>query len=279
MIAFANMKTVGTIHILRNDRITFHSFRSPEDGEMVCSQVIETENKLVIVDALLFRPYAKELRKYVNSLNKPIDRIIVTHSHPDHWFGLEFFNDVPIYALQETIDEIEKVGDNYLAYNRTTFGDLVTSDKVIPSHIINEGTENIGGVNCTFTKVTDAEAPVMLLLELPDVKTLVAQDLVYNNVHLFIGEKTSKGEQCFDGWIKVLRSFQEKEYDIVLVGHGEPADAAIFSEVIEYLENAKQLFKLASNGDELKQKLMGKYPTFRVSRMLDMSNAFLYNLL
>lgn len=272
------MKAVGTVSILKNDQVTFHSYLSPEDGEMVCSQVIETGNKLVVVDALLLRPYARELRRYVDSLNKPIDRVIITHSHPDHWFGLEFFDDVPIYSLQETIDEIEEVGDTYLEYKRPQHGDLIATSKIVPSKTISEGIENIDGLNYAFTKVTDAEASLMLLIELPDLKTLVAQDLLYNGVYLYTGEKNSEGEYCFDGWTRILKSLQEKEYDTILVGHGEPADPTIFAEMIDYIEYAKRTFESVSNGDELKAKLIEKCPTFRVVEMLDISNVFLYDL-
>ncbi len=277
-MASTEMRQVGTISILRNDQIAFHSFLSPEDGEMVCSQIIETQNKLVVVDALLLRPYARELRRYVDSLGKPIDRVIITHSHPDHWFGLEFFGDVPIYSLQETIDEIKEVGDGYLEYKRSQHGDLIADSKVVPSNIIKEGVENIDGVNYAFTKVIDAEASLMLLIELPDLKTLIAQDLLYNGVYLYTGEKNSEGEYCFDGWTKILRNLQERKYDTILVGHGDTANPTIFTEMIGYIEYARRAFESASNGDELKEKLIGKYPTFRVTEMLDISNVFLYDL-
>jgi glyoxylase-like metal-dependent hydrolase (beta-lactamase superfamily II) len=36
-----------------------------------------------------------------SSAGTPIDRVIVTHRHPDRWFGCEYFRDVPVYALAE----------------------------------------------------------------------------------------------------------------------------------------------------------------------------------
>jgi glyoxylase-like metal-dependent hydrolase (beta-lactamase superfamily II) len=33
--------------------------------------------------------YADEAADYANRLDKPVDRIIVSHGHPDHWSGLE----------------------------------------------------------------------------------------------------------------------------------------------------------------------------------------------
>jgi len=272
------MKALGSVSILRNDQAAFHSYLCPEDGEMVSSQVIETESKLVIVDVQLLRPYARELRRYVDRLNKPIDRVIVTHSHPDHWFGLEFFNDVPIYSLPETRYVIENMGDMLIQYKKAELGDLIASDKVVPSNIIEEGTDNIDGLNYAFTKLTDAEAPIMLLIELPDLKTLVAQDLVYNRIYPCVGEKNDKGEYLFDGWINALKSLQKKEYDVILAGHGEPTtDSTVFAELIDYIGYAKRTFESGVNENELKRKLIERYPNYRVTQMLDFSNVFLYH--
>ena len=271
------MKQAGKITILRNDMATIHSYQCPQDSEMVCSQVIETKNKLVIVDAQQFIPYAQELRRYADGLNKPIDRVIITHSHPDHWMGLELFTDIPIYALPETKDEIEKTGDYLVQYKRDQFGDLITSSKFVPTHIMREGTEKIDGLTYTFTKVVDSEISFSLYMELPELKTLVAQDLVYNHVYPCVGEMNKKGEYLFDGWVKVLKHLQTKGYEIVLSGHGEPADSTIFQEMIEYIEYSKQLFESGIGEQGLKQKLIERYPNYCITELLDISNTFLYH--
>lgn len=269
------MKTVGTITVIKNDQVALHSYRSPEDGELVCSQVIETPNKLVVVDTLLLRPYAQQLHKYVKGLHKPIDRVIITHTHPDHWFGLEFFDDVPIYALPETKAEIEQAGDMYLQFKRQQLGEfahMIAPRKVVPSHLVQEGTEIIDGLKFVFTRVTGAETGVALLIELPDVQTVIAQDLVYNQVHVFFGETD------FVKWPQVLQSLQTKGYTVVLPGHGEPMEAAALDRVIAYLRDAKEVLdSIPGKEQQIKQKLIEKYPGYRYPEMIDISNVYLYH--
>jgi len=49
------------------------------------SHVIETPEKLIMIDAQFDFNLAKELKKYVATLNKPLERIILSHAHPDHF--------------------------------------------------------------------------------------------------------------------------------------------------------------------------------------------------
>lgn len=265
------MKAMGTIKILKNNDVTIHSYMCPEDGAMVTTQIIETKNKLVVIDAQFLRPYAKEVLDYIHLLKKPVARVIVSHSHPDHWFGLEYFKGMPIYSLKETKDEIEQLGDIIIQSKKPVLGELVTSTKTVPQKIIVEGSETIDGLKYEFEKVVNAEAGVQLLIKLPELNTLIAQDLVYNDVHLFIGQN------AFDGWLNALKSLQgQKQYTTILSGHGEPTDPSIYGSVVTYVEDAKEAFGSAKDGNDLKNKLLAKHPLMKAPVLLDISNSFLY---
>ena len=63
------------------------------------THIIETRNQLVLVDGQFLVPYARAFRDYADSLGKPIERLYLSHRHPDHWFGLgTAFSDVAISA-------------------------------------------------------------------------------------------------------------------------------------------------------------------------------------
>lgn len=265
------MELEGTFSILKHDLATIHSYQSPDPGLRVCSHIVETADKLVIVDALLLRPYAKQLRRYADGLGKPIERVIISHGHADHWLGLEFFQDVPIYALAEIKGELEYMGDWYLKFRQQVYGNLVPETKTVPNQVLAEGSERIGGLEFVFRKVTGAESPVALCIELPELKTLIAQDLVYNQVYLFIGETS------FDAWIAELQALQGKGFETVLPGHGEPADSKVFANVIEYLQTVKQIRATAKDENDLKQRTLDCYPYYRVPELVDTSNFFIYH--
>jgi len=54
------------------------------------------------------------------------------------------------------------------------------------------------------------------MIGLPDHRVLVTQDLVYNAVHVFIGE------QAFDEWAEALERYRALPYNRILPGHGSP---------------------------------------------------------
>lgn len=268
----------GTISIFRSDVLSIHSYMSPEDGEYVRSHIIETRDSLVIIDVQLLRRYAREVRAYADQLGKPIVRVILTHLHPDHWFGEEAFADLPLYALPEVIAEMEAIGDWWIGFKKAEWGDQILDTKVVPPNVLQEGRETLGGVEFAFTKVSGAEATHTLVVELPQVKTLIAQDLVYNQIYLFVGELHGPDRTitCFDGWDAALARLEQNDYALVLPGHGAPTDTRIFPELRAYLRAVRQIHAEATGAADFKQRVMDAYPHYQLPLLLDFSVATLY---
>lgn len=261
--------------------VVLHCVQSPEDDELVNAQIIETKNKIILIDTLQLRPYANELRQYIDSLKKPLDRVIITHFHPDHWMGSASFQDIPIYALPEVIESINKYYDFFIGYHAKRLaekaGELMPIKKVVPTMEVKEGIIDFDGLKISFTKIIETEAPVILVVELPVQRVLFAQDLVYHKAHSYFGDKTSDGKICLDNWIKVIREFQRKEYKIVLPGHGDPTDALVLPSIIEYLEFAKQSYNAGLKGQDLINTIIQKYPDYKLPLTLYMTSYMLYD--
>jgi glyoxylase-like metal-dependent hydrolase (beta-lactamase superfamily II) len=260
--------------------VTIHTISSPLEGEMSNAQLIETDNKLLLIDALQLIPHATELKKYVNSIGKPLDRVIVTHYHPDHWFGIASFKEYPIYALQEVIDRIDAFADFVLNYHRGIHGEnaaaLIPSEKVTPSIAIKEGLFDFDGITLNLMKILDTEAPCILVPELPEHGILFAQDLVYNGAYAYFGDRTTDGGLCLNNWIKAIQDFKQKNYKIVLPGHGKPTDSSIFDEVITYLEFVKFELGAGKKGEELIESIKTRFPNYLLDLTLVMSNYMLF---
>ncbi len=256
---------------LKKKGITLHCATSPEEGEMVNSQILETSKSLIIIDTPLLKPYGDEFKEYVNSLNKRIDRVLTTHSHPDHWFCLGYFDNVPKYAFQETIDEITGMKDMVVGYHTQIHGELMPENIIIPDLPIEESEIEIDGVKLTLHKFLFVEDNCLLVVELSDHDMLLAQDLVYNKTHMYIATKNSDGSFAVDNWTKTLKEFEEKNIGTIIPGHGEITDSSVFSECIEYLNHSLKSITDAEDGDDYIKAVTEKYPDYRIPLMLEMT--------
>jgi glyoxylase-like metal-dependent hydrolase (beta-lactamase superfamily II) len=259
--------------------VTIHCVQSPESGEMVNAQLIETKNKLLLVDTLQLVPHAEELKEYIHSIGKPLDRVLVTHHHPDHWFGAASFGDYPIYAFPEVIGTINYLADYLLGYHRSLHPDqpeVIPGEKVLPTKAIEEGPFDFDGISLNVIKVYDTECPINMVIGLPDHNTLLAQDLIYNKAFPYFGERTQAGEFAFDNWIKVLETFGEKDYQHILPGHGDPTDSSIIPVMIGYLKFAKDRVNEGLRAEELIGSIKNQYPEYGLELTLHMSNYMLF---
>ena len=190
---------MGAILVSEFGPVKIHSYLSPADGFQVNTQTVEGPNAVVIFDGQLLLPYADEVASYVQTLGKPIDRIILSHAHTDHWGGLqvltERFPDARVFALDGIADQVRARGAARLDGLRRTYGDKVATKVTVPTETITEGPQRIDGVTYDFKRFVDAESDLQLAALLPEQKVLMAFDLVFSpNQHAFTGANH------FDHW-------------------------------------------------------------------------------
>lgn len=260
-----------TVTEFKNTKI--HSYVSPNLTGCVTTHIIETPERLIIVDGQRSVIFGQEIRDYAEKLGKPIDRMIVSHLHPDHWFGAYQFRDVPIYSLESTQGEINQLGEFFIEISKPSLGEHVPVEKVVPDTLIADGSsETIDGVTLEYRHVTDAESDNMLTIFLKDEKVLIAQDLLYNNCHLFCGHGN------FQGWQASLKAMRDDtSFDLVLPGHGENTGSRqAIDDALIYLEFVEDTFNKVKTGDELKSAIMERYPSYLAAALVDIQNLFLF---
>jgi glyoxylase-like metal-dependent hydrolase (beta-lactamase superfamily II) len=210
----------GTVRVRTHGDVTIHTYINPEDGLLTNTPIVEGPNKLIIFDAQFFLPYAREAAIYASGLNKPVERIVLSHIHLDHWSGLSIlsaqFPDAPIYAPRGVADYLGANGQRILDARRPAFGDRIPLQPTIPAHVLPEGTERIDGVAFEFLRFVDAESALQLVTIMPDQRTLLAFDLAFApNEHVFTVTAH------FDNWMQILDGLNAlPTYDCILSGHG-----------------------------------------------------------
>lgn len=272
-------KTRRTSMVLHNPYLSLHVFHSPEEGggEAVNSVVIETAQSLVLLDLPLLYPVALEIKDFCRTLAKPIRKIVISHGHPDHWFGLDAFRDAPSFAAAGAIAEIAQFGESYLGFKQSELSaDLLPPAVAVPQTEMDAGEEEIDGVKFAWYRLQRAEYADGLYLVLPQHRVLVAADLIYNGVHLYLGQKDAQG-LTGHGWADALRALAPSDYDTVVPGHGPVGDARLIDDCIRYIDTAMPYLEAdGATPEAYKAAVMAAFPSYRVDELVGLTGYFAF---
>ena len=143
-----------TMVVRRSGDVRIHTFVSSFDGNNIANatHIVESKNKLVLIDGQFLAPYARKFREYADSLGKPIERLYLSHRHPDHW----------------------------------KLGTFAPESIVVPEGIAEPGEETIDGISYLFDRITETEIDYHLTIRLPELGVHFAQDLIYSGTHLYL---------------------------------------------------------------------------------------------
>src|SRR5713101_3359383 len=267
---------MGAILVSQFGPIKIHSYLSPVDGFHVNTQMIEGPNAVVIFDGQLLLTYADEVASYVQTLGKPVDRIILSHAHTDHWGGLQIlterFPDVRVFALDGVADQIRAGGPARLDRLRRNYGDKAAAKVTVPTETITEGLQRIDGVTYDFKRFVDAESDLQLAALLPEQKVLMAFDLVFSpNQHAFTGANH------FDHWMIVLESLKALQgYDTIIIGHDTPVDRSAIDSTMAYVKRAKAIHAVSADAKTYSENLKAAFPDLQQAGFVDLSASYLY---
>lgn len=253
----------GTVTVIDKGTVRIHSYAAPDNSFNVTTQIIETAQRLIAVDAQFVLAYADEAVAYARDLGKPLDRLIITHAHPDHFAGASRFG-APIHALAAVREQIAAQSDG-----QDPTGAPYSIAQVTPTVEITAGTQVIDRVTFVFEAHRGGEAADELVIKLPEHGVLIAQDLVYNQLHLFLGNND------IAGWQRAIAELAaDGAYDTILAGHGRPAGPEIYAEIANYLADAREL--LGDDGEAYKKAIVDRYPAYGGAFLIDIANRYLF---
>lgn len=250
--------------------VKVHSYLSPQQVFANNTHIIETASQLVLIDTQFILPMAKDYRAYADSLGKPIERLVITHEHPDHFLGSEAFNDIDIYALQSVATKIKAHGQKEIDEKKAQFGEAVASTFVVPT-ALEPGSVEIDGINFLFESVKNAEAEEQLVTKLPDYGVISVGDIVYSGVHMILAGQPPS-------WIAALKDLKagSDNYPIVLSGHGTTTNPAVYDTNIAWLGKAGDLLGSTKNGEDFKNGMTEAFPDLGMDAAIDFVLPFIF---
>jgi glyoxylase-like metal-dependent hydrolase (beta-lactamase superfamily II) len=240
-------------------------FTSPDDQFWTNSVIVEGLHEVMLVDAQLTKTSAERVLQEIKETKKPLSIIYITHEHADHFLGLEVFKEayprVRIIANSAVVDRINNVYQEKIDKWQKILGSGATSQVVV-----------IEKFDSNFIKFENSEIEVLkhiqgdtdenTMLWIPGQRTLIAGDVVINNMHLYTAETDSKAR---GRWLNSLRKIRELKPSVVIPGHskvGAPLDATTAVDFTEnYLLAFEEELKKAKDPDSLINTMKERFPS------------------
>lgn len=195
-------------------------------GFMSNAGFVVTRAGVVVFDSLgtpaLARRLIGEIRKVTR---QPIRRVIVSHWHADHYYGLPAFKEagaeIWAHEASQAVLGSDAAGDR-LAQRREILAPWIGADfRVVPADLWLAGDADfeLGGLHFAIRHVGPAHAPEDLVMFVVEDGVLFSGDTVFRGRVPFVGEADSKA------WLAALDRLLALQPRVMVPGHGAASRA------------------------------------------------------
>ena len=183
--------------------------------------VIITDEGVVIFDGLGSPSLAHKLVQKIKKItDKPIVKVVVSHYHADHIYGLQVFKELgaEIIAPDGVYEYIDSEGaSSRLEERRFSLDPWVNDQTVVvtPDRIIDKS-ENftLGGIDFTISVIGNAHSDGDMTLYVENDRVLYTGDLIFEGRVPFLGSNNTKH------WLETLEKMEAQNPHAIVPGHG-----------------------------------------------------------
>jgi len=232
----------------------------------ITSTLIMGRDDAVLIDPPLTTTQAGEVGDWVAASGRQLRQIYITHGHGDHWFGaiplLQRFPGVTVRATEGTAKLMETQNDPKF---RADFWDRVFPGQVPAGELdvttVDERGFELEGAALVPVEVGHTDTDATTMLHVPDMRLLVAGDVVYNGVHLYLTE--SGGITGIDEWLAALDTAETLNPATVIAGHKDPRafdNPSQIQATRRYLTDARRLLQSSESAEVFYEEMLRLHP-------------------
>ena len=240
----------------------------------VTSTLIYGRTEVILVDAQFRTSDARRLADRVAATGRRLKAIIVTHPHPDHYFGLatllERFPGTPVYISAAGARGFPEAATAKIAQWAPLYGAEMPSQVPTPQV---PPTEPLTVDGQAIEVIADLQGDELVksnsVVWVPSLRALIAGDVVFQGTHVWLAESNAETRQA---WLGSLRRLGALQPNIVVPGHKRSGDLPNSSDALaftsQYITDFDAAKAVSNNADSLVAAVQRKYPTLGLPLIL-----------
>ena len=233
-------------------------FTFENGGNIVNTGFIVTSAGVVVIDSGPSLRYGQQMKAAIKLVtDQPINIILLTHHHPDHFLGNQAFEGTSILALSSTANSIKVEGAGFADNLYLMVGDWMRGTHVVePTKTLDPGFLVIGEHKLEILSYSGHTNGDMAIFD-HNSGVLFSGDLIFHKRTLTTPHADIKK------WRSSIDSLNKFSFNVLVPGHGPIShDKKPLTEMIEYLNWLDASFKnAAENGFSMNEAMEIKLPT------------------
>jgi len=231
----------------------------------ISATLISGKRDAVLVDAFITVEQAGALVEWVEAHGKNLTTIYVTHGHGDHFFGigalLERFPKARAVATPAVVKFMQQQASPASIANfwNARFPGQIP-DRLVIAEELKGKVIDLEGHDLVVVEVGHSDTDDTTCLHVPSIGLVVAGDVAYNDVHLYLAESNAHTRR---EWISALDTIESLHPRAVIAGHKRPGlfdDPRIIEETRQYIRAFDRVAETTTTARALYDQMLERYP-------------------
>ena len=217
----------------------------------------------VLTDPAMTEDQARVLGDWVVDKDRNLTDIFITHGHGDHWFAAGLLAErfgARVVASAGTIAQMHaNIALRPVLWDKVYEGIPPTP---VTAVTVPDNRFTLEGHKLVIVEVGDTDSEDTTVLHVPDLDLVVAGDVIYNGVHMYLAQTAIVGG--FGPWRDAIDKVEALGARHIVAGHqnkqlDDDADRTI-AETREYLDDAEDLLRTERTAVDFFNAKIERYP-------------------
>ena len=237
----------------------------PKRFSPMASTLIYGHQDAVLTDPGMTAEQARVLGDWVAGKGRNVTDIFITHGHGDHWFAAGLLAERFGARVVATATAVAQM--NGSVATRPLLWDKLYPGLIPPSPVtavtVPGNRLTVEGHDLVMVDVGHGDADDNSVLHVPDLGLVVAGDVIYNRVHMYLGQSPMGG---FGPWREAIDKVEALGPRHIVCGHQDERlddDAKrTIGETRQYLDDADELLRTEDTAVGYFNAKIARYPDY-----------------